>query len=84
MLITPNERGDLKSLYRSFRTAMEWVKGAPIVAIFLGTKSSLQDFVLNPKRDPSQRKEIIDPNRIIIHGSSCLHFHPFNRCKFGG
>ncbi len=66
LLITPDGRGDLKSLYRSFRNAMEWVKDASIVAIFLGTKSFLHDFVLNPKRDPSQREEIIDPNQIIM------------------
>ena len=57
------------SLYRAFRRAMIILKDTNIVAIFLGTKSSLNDFVLNYSVDPSARPDGIHLIRpyIFVH-----------------
>ena len=67
-------KGELGStrinLYRAFRRAMILIKQTKVVAICLGTKSSLNDFVLNYRIDPSARPtenvKIINPY-IFVH-----------------
>lgn len=44
------------SLYRALRRTLFKIKSSKIVTVFLGTKSSLEDFVLNSRRDPSTRE----------------------------
>ena len=58
------------SLYRAFRRALAKISSTRIVAVFLGTKSSLNDFVLKYYLDKSARPEpeikLINPY-IFVH-----------------
>ena len=61
LLITSKSNLDGVSLYHYLRRVFFKIKKSPIVAIFLGTKSSLSDFVLNAQFDPSARLQVNDP-----------------------
>ena len=64
-LITPTDHPELISLYRAFKRAMSQIKDSPVVTVFLGTKSSLGDFVLSGHYKPSFRKEIAAPDEVF-------------------
>lgn len=61
LLITPDNRPHLISLYRAFKRALHELRECPIVTVFLGTKSSLGDFVLSGHYRPSAREELAMP-----------------------
>jgi hypothetical protein len=72
------------SLYRALRRALTKLKHFKIVAVFLGTKSSLDDFVLNSRRDPSTRlagddseREVCIPPYIYTTGVDVMLDKPF-------
>lgn len=56
LLVTPTNLPFGLSLYRCLRRVLFEIKNSGVVAVFLGTKSSLGDFVLNSHRDPSTRR----------------------------
>lgn len=56
LLINPTEQPSGLSLYRALRRVLCEIKDTGVVAVFLGTKSSLGDFVLNTRKDPSARR----------------------------
>ncbi len=61
LLISPSDHSNGSiSLYRALRRAFIALVESPIVGIFLGTKSSLNDFIFNWKIDAILRKPIAD------------------------
>ena len=65
LLLTPPRNLELISLYRVIRRVFFLLKETKIVGVFLGTKSSLQDFVLRHKNDPSIRNTLDDAYNTI-------------------
>ncbi len=58
LLITPDGHPELISLYRAFKRALKEILDSNVVVVFLGTKSSLGDFVLSGLNKSSARYEI--------------------------
>ena len=59
-----DNKTELISLYRALNRAMNKIKDLPVVMVFLGTKSSLGDFVLSGHYKPSFREEIAEPHEV--------------------
>ncbi len=55
LLVYSNNQSNRLPLYRAFRRALARINETKVVAICLGTKSSLNDFVLNYRMDLSAR-----------------------------
>ncbi len=64
-VITPSLQQNLISLYRAFRRAMNKIVEAPVVVVFLGTKSSLEDFVLAGANRSSVRELLANIERVF-------------------
>ena len=65
LLITPKNNTNGLSLYRSIRRIMFEIKDLNAVSVFVGTKSSLSDFVLIAHHDPSIRLREDDPDNAV-------------------
>jgi hypothetical protein len=62
MLKVPSNNPESINLYRAMRRVLFKIRHTKVVAVFLGTKSSLSDFVLNSRRDQSLREAVGDEN----------------------
>jgi hypothetical protein len=60
MLRVPSNNPESINLYRAMRRVLFKIRHTKVVAVFLGTKSSLSDFVLNSRRDQSLREAVGD------------------------
>ncbi len=85
LLITPRKKPELISLYRAFKRAMNDIKELPIVTVFLGTKSSLGDFVLSGHYKPSFREDLALPGEVFdlpvylfTHSCNSMSFRAYN------
>ncbi len=65
LLITPDGHPELISLYRAFKRALKEIVNSSVVVVFLGTKSSLGDFVLSGLNKSSARYEIAKPGEVF-------------------
>lgn len=65
LLITPKNNPESISLYRALRRVFFALKKTKAIGIFLGTKTSLQDFVLRTKNDPGIRDALDDKENLI-------------------
>jgi hypothetical protein len=63
MLRVPSNNPESINLYRAMRRVLFKIRHTKVVAVFLGTKSSLSDFVLNSRRDQSLREAVGDEER---------------------